>query len=65
VRVLAAYHDSVGLVGEVDVVGVAALAAHQHRVLGAPHWLSDPEFLQCPLGFVAKIHEFCLVRRRR
>ena len=45
VRVAAAHHHRVGLAGQADVVGIVALAAQQHRVLGARHRLADGKFL--------------------
>ena len=45
-RVAAAHHHRIGLARPVDVVGVAALAAHQRRILGAQHGLADAEFHQ-------------------
>ena len=48
VRHMAAHHHRIGLAGEVDVVGVMALAAQQHRVFGARHRLPDREFLLRP-----------------
>ena len=45
VRHPAAHHHRVELVRPVQIVGVAALAAQQHRVFLARHRLSDCEFL--------------------
>ena len=45
-RVAAAHHHRIGLARPVDVVGVAAFAAHQRRILGAQHGLADAEFHQ-------------------
>ena len=45
-RDAAAHHHRIGLAGELDVVGVAALAAHQRGVLGAGHRLADAELHQ-------------------
>ena len=43
----AAHDHGIGLAGQVEVVGVAALAPHQRGVLLAAHRLADAEFLQC------------------
>ena len=57
-RDAAAHDHRIGLAGELDVVGVAALAAHQHRILGARHRLADAEFHQGEaLRVVLHIHE--------
>jgi hypothetical protein len=57
VGVAAAHHHGIGLPGNVEVVGIAAVALHQARVLGAAHRLPDGEFLQRPVGlFVAHGH---------
>ncbi len=40
-------HHGVGLAGQVEIVGVAALAAHQGVVLLAADGLPDTIFLQC------------------
>ncbi len=55
----AAAHDHrIGLAGKRDVVGVAALTADQHRILGAGHRLADAEFHQGEgLRVVLHIHE--------
>jgi hypothetical protein len=65
VRVRAAHHHGVGLPRQVDVVGVAARAAHQGRILGAPHRLTDAELLQGPAAFGVKIHAIRLGFRLR
>ena len=58
VRVAAAHHHRIGLAGKLDVVGVAAVAAHQRRILGARHRLADAEFHQGEaLRVVLQIHE--------
>jgi hypothetical protein len=43
----AAHHDAVELVRPVQVVGVAAFAAQQHRILFPRHRLPDGEFPGC------------------
>ena len=43
VRIVAAHDHRIGLARQVDVVGVMALAAQQHRVFGARHRLADRE----------------------
>ena len=54
----AADHHGIGFAGELDVVGVAALSTHQHRVFGAPHRLADAEFHQREtLRVVLQIHK--------
>ena len=52
VRVPAAYHHPINLAGQADIVGVAAVAAQQHRILDAGHSLPDGKFLdrQLPRG---------------
>ncbi len=42
----AAHEHAVGLAVEGEIVGIAALAAHQHGVLGPRHRLADAEFLR-------------------
>ena len=49
VPMAAAHHRRIGLAGQPHVVGVAALAAHQLRVLGARHRLADAELLHGPI----------------
>ena len=49
--VAGAYDPGIGLVGEREIVGVFALAAHQRVVFLAPDRLSDPVFLQCDSVF--------------
>ena len=44
--VAAANHHRIGLAWPADIVGVATLAAHEHRVFAAPDRLSDAEFGQ-------------------
>ena len=55
-----AHHHGVSLARQVDVVGIAAVALHQHRVLGARYRLADAEFRQCEgfagNGLFANIH---------
>ena len=46
VAVAAAHQHRIGLTRQIDVVGVAALALHQDRVLGAPHRLADAVLVQ-------------------
>ena len=46
VRVAAAHDHAVGVTWEVQVVGVAALAAQQHRVFVARHRLADRELAE-------------------
>ena len=60
----AADHHRVGLAGKLDVVGVAALAAHQDRILGAHDRLADAELHQGEaVRIVLQIHEpGCLIR---
>ena len=45
------HHPGVGLAGQVEIVGVFALAAHQRVVFLAADRLSDAEFLQCDSVF--------------
>jgi hypothetical protein len=51
----AAHHHAVELAGQVQIVGLAALAAQQDRVLYARDWLADSEYL---------VHQECGVERR-
>jgi len=54
----AADHHRISFARELDVVSVATLSAHQHRIFGAPHRLADAEFHQCEtLRVVLKIHK--------
>jgi hypothetical protein len=54
----AADDHRIGLACELDVVGVATLAADQRRILGARHRLADAEFHQGEaLRVVLHIHE--------
>jgi hypothetical protein len=46
VRHLAAHHHRIGLVRQIEVVGIAALALEQRRVFLARHRLADAEFHQ-------------------
>jgi hypothetical protein len=46
VRHLAAHHHGIGLVRQIHVVGVAALALEQGRVFLPRHRLTDAEFHQ-------------------
>ena len=55
VRHPAAHHDAVELAGAIQVVGIAALTAQQHRVLLARDRLADGKFL---------VHQQCWVERR-
>ena len=55
VRVRAAQHDHVGLAFEIEVVGVAALAAQKHRILMARHRLADGEPILVP-GVRCDVH---------
>jgi hypothetical protein len=58
VGVTAAHHHRIDLARQLDVVGVAAFAAHQDRVFGARHRLPDAEFHQREaLRVVLQIHE--------
>ena len=43
----AAHHPGIGLPGQVEIVGVLALAADERVVLLPQHRLADAEFLQC------------------
>ncbi len=54
-------HDRrIGLAGKAQVVGVAALAAHELGVLGARHRLPDAELLHRPCAcIILNIHDFC------
>ena len=45
--VAAAYHHRVSLAGKTDVVGVAAVAAEQQRILAARNGLADSKFFSC------------------
>jgi hypothetical protein len=40
----AADNHRIDLVGQVDIVGIPALTAHQHRIFVARHRLTDAEF---------------------
>jgi len=62
-RLAAADHHGIGLAGQVDVVGVASLAAQQLRVLGARHGLADPELHQGKTGVVERVHTLTLKRK--
>ena len=44
VRVGAAHHDGVGLAGQIEIVRVAAFAAHERGIFHARHGLADAEF---------------------
>ena len=50
--VAASHHHRISLAGQADIVGVAAVAAQQHRILDARHRLPDGKFLdrQLPRG---------------
>jgi hypothetical protein len=50
-RFAAAHDHRVGLSRTADVVGVAACAAHQRRILAARDRLADAEFGQGQRGF--------------
>ena len=56
VRDAAAHHHGIGLAREVDVVGIAAAAAQESRILHARHGLADTEFHQGELGVVVRVH---------
>ncbi len=57
-RDAAADHHRIGLAGELDVVGVAALAAHERGVLAARHRLADAELHHGEIvRVVLQIHE--------
>ena len=56
VRDAAAHHHGVGLAREVDVVGIAAAAAQESRILHARHGLADTEFHQGEFGVVVGVH---------
>ena len=66
VRIAAANHDAIGLPRETYVVGIAPVAAHQHRVFQPRHGLSDGELFGCqsvlgrvlgPIGDSVEIHD--------
>jgi hypothetical protein len=44
VRITASHHHGVSLASDAEIVGVAALAAQQGRILLARHRLADAEF---------------------
>ena len=56
VRHAAAHHHAVELAGQVEVVGVAALAAQQHRIFLARHRLANGE----PLGRQEIVIKWCV-----
>ena len=54
----AAHNHRMGFARELDVIGVAACAAHQYRIFGTRHRLTDAEFHQGKaMGIVLQIHE--------
>ena len=58
------HHRRIGLTGQVHIVGIAAAALHQHRVLGARDRLADSEFLHGPgIRIILNIHENSLKSR--
>ena len=58
VRLARAHHHRIGLVRQVDIVGVAAFAAHQSRVFFARDRLSDAEFGLRKGGFGGSVIHF-------
>ena len=53
-------HYGIGLAWQVDVVGVASLAAQQLRVLGTRHGLPNAELHQGETGVVERVHTLTL-----
>jgi hypothetical protein len=51
VRVGRSHNPCIGLAGQVEIVGVLALAAHEGVIFLAADWLPKPEFLQCDRVF--------------
>jgi hypothetical protein len=61
---MAGTHDpGVGLTGQIEIVGVFALAAHQRVVFLAADRLSDPKFLQCDSIFQRRRRRMILHRK--
>src|ERR1700720_3847349 len=61
----AAHHHRIGLTGEVDVIGIAPLAAKQHGVLRARDRLANRKpVVNAKLGSISVVvHRYCLPYR--